>query len=1374
MNMRWKYFSYGLFFFLFLLFFSFPVWADHPQDGNHNLAMMPADCVGCHNSEGGTHYSVIGEHRFRLGYDNHRLCAYCHYNPSSPFFNEPGWPWDDDPDLAVAITFGRRNTNPRGYVEPVYCAYCHVTENRSTHLHAGEHDQVVVPPSCGSCHGNDLVDIHIDPDKNLPDETLLPPPGWPNTPERAAYDAAYAAGLADLKLACYNCHGESVTEYVYNSSGDLIATNVKFVQDPVVRATVAAGIAGTDVTCADCHGVVDHAGAHDHAVITPGMCIDCHADNVVVEHIDNHGLECATCHNSSDPLVVNAIATGMAGTDVDCNACHGVTDHAAAHDHAMVPSGDCLRCHSGSIVSEHAAHGLDCATCHGSSDPAVTAAIAAGMAGSDVFCAACHPGAAAWHETAHDRIYLRTKVAGVESVITSGDDPGDGFYDDLPAYRPSLTCGACHAGIAENHWGNFHSGLRMADMFDASGTPLARGALDPSRPWVSGPGMLGNWCPTTNRQLSDLAATFTNEAEFTARVDLGVFEFIRECGSCHVGGGPGVENPFGFAGFASLDLDDPARAAALDGGSVPLNSWDFYVESGAVVRGDWAANGILDVDCLVCHLEGYDNLARNAEIRGAARFGAAAPVGAGLAVVDGTDPPRLDYRTTYVARDGSNQLYLNVNFTQRLAGLPPSENCLACHMPEMIMHENEVVSGDLWQGHFYSARAVPSDDPTNPDPLLAANRKPALYRNDMLKRGATWRRDEVHKFMGCGGCHSRTGKTQSYNPAADNYLHSPGKGFDALKYPSVADGTVKLCEDCHVRYGDLNDDGQQDFLDFAPPEMQVRHAQAGLLANIVPTARRIADASGTEETFVGNHLDVLSCTACHVQKRYTAARLVDYSTGGRYYNFTGLPPDQTPPGEVVQLAYTWKENTAVKVIDGQPNPAWRRQIFPFNYVTSSYWDNVGSADANGDGFHTGDLNAGYTVIGDPFFQRTIKDQFSFDYVNGGNDRVASGLPGVSALDSRDEWQLASQDGSILFSNGTEIDAFQAVLNGLNAGYQPRLDLESRPFLVVHNIMPIRSGVGLSGGANYALGAPDRDAQGQVTAYGCSDCHGGSAGVFNGNLSLLGTAKRISDGIDEPLTVSWNDAGDVRATALAWNHLGTPFTIDFSAANQTRNPQRWEFLGYDAAQVAALNAVVPAAFGLGVDPVAEITSINGVAASIPVINLEVGTTANLVATAAGTAGTFQYRWNINDEPGLLTGQTVSKTFTHTGLWNVMLTVVDEEGRLSQDVQRVNVTNPNPSTSVLVTTTPGSAGVTLSLSNLPPHDQIKFYFGDGTRQYVSDGAGAYVMNRNYRLRDKYLKDTDDNGTLDAYVYKSSIRINNADTMVEVVNVEVIIPQ
>ena len=1485
--------------------------ADNIADTYHEQALVPTDCTACHEG-----YGIVTEHVERLSYS----CSACHGNL--------------DQDVIDTIYRGRYDHLP------VYCAFCHLTENMTTHVHDDgmghvEHDHALVPIYCRGCHGNDIREVHIDPTENDLDVKLscytchsgssqpgndplvrsvvdqgmagsdvsceachpgyhsadhnhaVIPPGnctdchsanvvtehldnqglecatCHNNTDQAVQDAinsgvgpngndvdCYAchpstdhAGAHDHAVItapfCAECHDADIsTEHITNhglecatchNSGDpdvvnaintgmagtdvncdschgmtdhtgahdhAVITpggcsdchsadiNVEHIDnhgldcstchesgDPLVVDAIAAGRAGVDVDCQSCHGVVDHAGVHDHAVITPGICIDCHADNVVEEHITNHGLDCTICHNSSDPDVINAINTGIAGTDVDCNACHGVVDHAAAHDHAVLTDGDCGRCHSASIVREHAAHGInDCSTCHDSSDPVVSGAIADGMAGTDIACDVCHPGAAAWHETAHDHIYLRTKVAGLESIITSGDDPSDGFYDDLPAYRPSLTCGICHAGIAENHWGNFHSGLRLDDMFDASGTPLARGVLDPSRPWVSGPGMFGNWCPSYNRQLPDLNATFADEAEFTAQVDLGVFEFIRECGSCHVGGGPGVENSFGFAGFASLDLDDPVRATALDSNSVPLNPWDFYIENDTVVRGDWAANGVLDVDCLVCHLQGYDNLARNAEVRGAARFGAAAPVGAGLATVDAADPDQLDYLATMVAKDGSNQLYLSTNITQRLAGQPLSENCLACHMPDMVMHENEAVNGDLWQNHFYSAAAVPSDDPGNPDPLVAANKKPALYRNEMLKRGATWRRDAAHKVVGCSGCHSRTGKTQAYNPvsAAASYLHSPGKGFDPLKYPSAADGTVKLCEDCHVHYGYLDDDGQQDFLDFAPPEMQVRHAQSGLLANIVPTARRIADAAGSEETFMGNHLDVLSCTACHVQKRYAAARLVDYSTGGRYYNFTGTPADQVPSGESVQLAYTWKENTTKKLIDGQPNPEWRRQIFPFNYLTSSYWDNIGSADANGDGFHAGDSNAGYTVIGDPFFQRTIKDQFNFDYVNGANDRVASGLAGVLALDERAEWAMASQDGSVLFSNGSEIDAFQAVLGTVNPGYDPRLTLESRPFLVVHNIMPIRSGVGLSGGASYALGAPDRDALGQVTAYGCNDCHGGGGGVFNGTLSMLGKGRRISDNAEIPLTISWNDAGDVRAMAFAWNNLGNSFIVDFSSGTQTRDSQRWEFLGYDAGRVAALNAVVPATFGLGVAPVAEIASINGVAATVPRIDLEVGTTAELVATAAGLAGSFQYRWNVNDEPGMLTGQTVSKTFDHTGLWNVMLTVIDEEGRLTQDVQQVNVTNPDPSTLVQVSTTAGSPGVTLSLSNLPVHTQIKFYFGDGTREYINDSSGTYTLLREFRLRDMFL-----NAAGDTWEYTTSIRIYNGDETVAVINVRVSVP-
>jgi len=1408
-----KYFFSIVLLFSILLVFSSTTWADHPQDGNHDLAEMPADCVGCHNSEGGTNFSVVGEHRLRLGVDNHALCAYCHYNPANLFPQS-----DPDPDLAVAITFGRRNTNPRGYVEPVYCAYCHVTENRSTHVHVGEHDHAQVPFTCRSCHGNNLKEVHIDPDKNLPTDTSLPILTAPVTAaERAAYDAAYAAGLADLKLACYNCHGDSVTEIVYNPQGEITATNVKFVQDPVVRAAVASGIAGNDVSCDACHADY-HSAAHDNTgfpIPQPLSCEACHSGNVVTEHLVNQSLECATCHNSSDPLVIASIQVGQGpdGTYQDCYACHGAADHASAHDHAVLPDKSCNRCHSSAIVTEHAAHGFnDCGICH--SNPAYDDIIEQGKSDIDVTCFACHPDAEADHAAAHERIYLKTMVDGVETIITSDDDPVDGLYDNLAAYLPTLTCGGCHKGIAENHWGNFHSGLRVSDLFDGAGNPLPRGELNPARPWITGPGMVGNWCATYNRQLPDLTAAFVDEAEFMAKVDMGIFEFIRECGSCHVGGGPGVENPFGFSGFDSKELDDPVRAAALDTDAangnhalVPLNAWDFYVENdGSVTRANWAADsGILDVDCFICHLDGYDHLARNTLIRGAARFGQAAAVGAGLATPDETSPDKLDYNTLQVSRDAGNQLYLSHNLTYRIAGEPPQNNCMACHLSSMVVNENQVEKPDQWQKSFYTALALPSLDPENSDPLLAANRKPALYRNDMLKRGTTWRRDEVHKFMECNGCHSRTSKTQAYNPVSepDIYLHSPGKGYDPLKYPSSVDGTVKLCEDCHVHYGDLDNDGKRDTLAFAPPEMKVYHAQAGLLAEVVPSARRVADAEGNEETFIGSHIDIISCVACHVKKRYAAARSVDYASGVGYYNLVGAPIDQVPGSEMVELAYSWRENGGSKVIGGQPNPDWRRQIFPFNYLTSIYPDNIGVADANGDGFQIGDLNGGVAVVGDPIFQRTVKAHFAYDYINADNNRVASGLLEMSAFDERSEWRVAGLDGNVLFTQGAEIDALQSAM--VLSGYMPRLTLEAQPFLVTHNIMPIRNVGATSGWETFALGAPQRDTLGKVVSYGCGDCHGGSGGLFNGSINMLGNGRLISDGSETPITVSWNDAGDVKASAQAWNREGALQEIDFSSGNQTRNPERREFLGYDPARVALLNTIVPADVGVGVDPVAEIVSIGGASALGPPIEIVKGSVGvALVAAAAGNAGSFQYRWNINDVAETLIGQTVTKTFSQAGIWTVRLTVIDEEGRLSQNAQTVNVVVAGPMTQVNLITTPESQAVVLQLSNMPVHDQIKFFFGDGTRQYVSDAVATYTMNRNYRFDSRYLKyydpdsgiyfnseveyhkyydqsvpepnvpDIDESNQDYFYFYTTSIQVKNGDDIVEVINVKVEIRQ
>jgi len=1304
MGNRWKPLSFWFFFVFFLLFFSPVSWADHPQDGNHDLAEMPADCVGCHDSSGGptgnvdgtgpsVNLSVVGEHKERLGYDNHRLCAYCHYNPDSPFFNDPSFPWDDDPDLAVAITFGRRNTNPRGYIEPVYCAYCHVTENRSTHVHVGEHDHAEVPLSCQGCHGINLKEVHIDPLKNLPADASLPPISSPD------YATAYAAGLEDLKLSCYTCHGDAV---IGVSSWD--AGKVYFQPDPVVRAVVALGMAGNNVSCEDCHGNADHRSAHDHAILPVGEnCGSCHAANVVDEHVTNHGLSCAVCHESTDPQVLAVIELGStpSNQDVDCDACHEVVDHSAAHN----------------------------------------------------------------------RIYLRTRLAdGSEVIITSTDSIADGTFDDLPPYRPSLTCGACHPQIANNHQGNYHSGLRMGELLDGGGTPYPRGTLDPARPWISGPGVFGNWCPTVQRQLADMSATFTSESEFLEKVDLAAFDFLKNCSICHVGGGPGDCNPFGYeiVGLAPHDdHDNPERAAALDTDEVngnhnlvPLNAWDFHVEDGAVVRNDWHGDtGVLDVDCLLCHLGNYNFLGRNQQIRHLAKFRQAAAVGAGLGAVDVavSGPDNFDYDSIYVKRDENNQLYLSWYTTYRINRVPKSANCINCHMPDMTKNENEAERGDLWKSHFYADLAVPGSGPAT------ANLEPAVKRNDSIKRGDTWRQDEVHKVLGCGGCHSETGKFSA------NDQHSPGKGIDPLKYSSAADATVKMCEDCHILYGDLDGDGQGDTLAYGPPEMQGYHDQAGLLASIVPTARRVADGDGNEEEFLGNHIDILSCTACHVEKRFAAARSVDFASGRGYHTLVGTPPDQLPAGDYVPLAYSWRENTPLKVIDGEPNPHWHRQIYPFNYLTSINWDNHGSIDANGDGYRRGDNNNGVIVIGDPFFMRTIAEQFNFDYVNGNGDSVASGLSGVSGLDQRSEWALAGQDGNVMFTRPQEIDAFQNFMQSVNPGYLPRLKLESRPFMVVHNVMPTRSGSGLSGGASYVLGKPTKDDQGQVIAYGCDQCHGGSEGVFNGMVDMLGTGILVADNVPTPIEISWNDPGDVETQARAWQRDGSEFEIDFADTNRTRTVGRREFLGYDPARVAALNAVVPADVGVGVDPVADIATIDGQDPDVvlPYIEIVQGSTVTLVAADGAAHGTFAYRWNFSDSPDAVEGQSVDYQFNTTGLITVFLTVIDEENKISQQSVKVNVVVPGPQTTFTYSATAGSPSVVLSLANLPAHDLLYFYYGDGRRERVYHSAAAIDHTHNYRLRSRYLSGG-------SYNYLTSVRIYDGTTLVETVQDTVSIPQ
>jgi hypothetical protein len=147
-----------------------------------------------------------------------------------------------------------------------------------------------------------------------------------------------------------------------------------------------------DLDCAYCHDPSYPAVPQVHTSppddpyhdTTQAACDECHQRSLTVEHYyRGNGLTCSTCHESSDPDVQNAIATG----DTDCSACHefGSGGHPYIPDahlsdidtdslSGIYPSGPygpytCTDCHQQELSPEHVRTSSssapdDCDACH--------------------------------------------------------------------------------------------------------------------------------------------------------------------------------------------------------------------------------------------------------------------------------------------------------------------------------------------------------------------------------------------------------------------------------------------------------------------------------------------------------------------------------------------------------------------------------------------------------------------------------------------------------------------------------------------------------------------------------------------------------------------------------------------------------------------------------------------------------------------------------------------------------------------------------------------------------------------------------------------------------------------------------------------------
>ncbi len=229
-------------------------------------------------------------------------------------------------------------------------------------------------------------------------------------------------------------------------------------------------------------------------------------------------------------------------------------------------------------------------------------------------------------------------------------DPVKGANAEQP-YSPKQTCGTCHD--YETITEGYHFMLGKGEEPTADQAARCQWALTPG---IYG----GTWCSPAPlyRYLSP------KENESPKTMDMTSFSFITVgCGKCHPGGGSAEYDREGKR--YDRWMADPA-SGLTPGGENNLDG-DYY-------QARWSETGVLEADCLICHLPEYDMAERRKQLK-ALNFRWAATAGAGLAAVSGSvdkgEPVTVAYDQAKFNPDGT--------LSPHIVRQPRNEACLACH-----------------------------------------------------------------------------------------------------------------------------------------------------------------------------------------------------------------------------------------------------------------------------------------------------------------------------------------------------------------------------------------------------------------------------------------------------------------------------------------------------------------------------------------------------------------------------------------------------------------------------------------------------------------------------------------------------------------------
>lgn len=307
-------------------------------------------------------------------------------------------------------------------------------------------------------------------------------------------------------------------------------------------------------------------------------------------------------------------------------------------------------------------------------------------------------------------------------------NPIDGINDKV-AYSPKQTCGAkgCHNydKITEGFHFTQGKGEKVPERF------LQR------YNWVLSPGNYGGtWCSPAPLY-RQLAPKLSRSERL---IDMTSFEFVTAtCGNCHPGGGP-------------LEYDREGKrydewmnnpASGLISGSKNNLDGDYY-------KARWSETGVIEADCLLCHMPEY-NLKKRNELLTKLNFRWAATEGAGFGHILGSVKegvsPSVEYDKSKFDEKG--------NVLVHIVPEPRNETCLGCHA------------------------------------------KP-----DWKKRGSYYSvRTDVHIKAGlrCVDCHA-AGSRAADERIKGREVHQFGKGDDPSGWVrNDLDNTVRDCESCHIK-----------------------------------------------------------------------------------------------------------------------------------------------------------------------------------------------------------------------------------------------------------------------------------------------------------------------------------------------------------------------------------------------------------------------------------------------------------------------------------------------------------------------------------------------------------------------------------------------